>query len=80
MDESTQKYYESLFEMYATDGWKALIEDLEAHAEQYKSIEFVHDERTLNFQKGRLDEVKFILGHEEFMKNAYEEILANADL
>lgn len=74
MDIDTQRYYDSLFEMYATDGWKNLMQDLKEHAEQYKSIKNAFNENSLFLQKGRLDEVEFLLNHEETMRAAYEEI------
>jgi len=76
MNDEIQKYYEDLFEMYSSDGWKALMKDLEDHAKQYNSIAHATDEKSLYFQKGRLDEVNFLLNHEETMKQAYEDIHA----
>lgn len=82
MQPDDQKYYDSLFEMYGTDGWRALMKDLEAHAKIYDSIQNVSVNHSLEFQKGRLDETQFLLKHEEIMKAAYDKILGeeSADL
>ena len=76
MEPEIIKYYESLFEMYASDGWKYLMEDLREHAKHYESIKSCYSENSLFLQKGRLEQVEFLLRHEETMKAAYEEINA----
>jgi len=79
MSPEDKKYYEDLFEMYATDGWKHLMEDLKDHAKHYDSVRNVSDNAPLEFQKGRLDEIDFLLNHEKVMKEAYDTILENSD-
>lgn len=74
MTPEDQEYYESLFEMYSSDGWKNLMADLEEHKKHYMDIRNVSPNCPLDFQRGRLDEIEFLLNHEETMKQAYEEM------
>jgi len=82
MTPEDKKYYEDLFDMYSTDGWKHLMEDLKVHAKYYNSVRNVSDNTPLEFQKGRLDEIDFLLNHEKVMKESYDSILekSSADL
>ena len=43
MDRATEKYYEDYLEMFNSDGWKSLIEDMEANLEGVKNTMFESD-------------------------------------
>jgi len=44
LDQETQKYYETYFELFASDGWKQFIEETKDIHDAYK-IEHIKDEK-----------------------------------
>ena len=64
-----QKFYESAFSMMATRGWADLMEDVEKIADSYDTLSSVTEPHSLDFRRGQLDILNWLLG----LRSAYEE-------
>ena len=54
MTKELEDYYNALFELFATDGWKYLLEDWEETIEQLNKVSTVKDGRDLDYRQGAL--------------------------
>lgn len=75
MDKELQTYYEDTFSMMATEGWKALIEDLEKLKQELENIRTVKDAQTLSYRQGQLDILDLILNRKKTCEEVYEQLL-----
>lgn len=53
-DVELEKYYRSFEEMFRSDGWVNLMQDIKGSAEQVNSVEACQDDKDLYFRKGQL--------------------------
>lgn len=74
MDKELQRYYEERFSMMVTTGWADLMDDLKVLLDQYSNIDSVNTDDTLQFRKGQVDILKYILGLKELSERTYEEL------
>ena len=74
MEQSLQTYYEETFSMMATEGWKALIEDLEKLKQELENIRTVKDAQTLSYRQGQLDILDLILNRKKTCEDIYEQL------
>ena len=74
MTPELQHYYESRFEMMNSDGWKHLIEDIQLIIDSTDKLSSVNNEAELNFKKGELSILKWLVSLEEVSNAAYEEL------
>lgn len=51
---ATEKYFRDLNDMFHSDGWKHLMEELKANAMNVNSVELTKDSDDLMFRKGQL--------------------------
>jgi len=72
-DVELEKYYRSFEEMFRTDGWKNLLEDIKGSAEQVNSVEACKDDKDLNFRKGQLVVMANMLNLESQIESAKEQ-------
>ena len=68
-----EKYYRSLEEMFRTDGWKNLLQDLRGSAEQVNSVEACQDDKDLYFRKGQLVVMANLLNLEAQIETAKQQ-------
>jgi hypothetical protein len=73
MSPELQKYYEDRFSMMSSNAWKQLIEDLVEMRKQYENIRN-SDKDTIEFRKGQVDILDYIIGLEDLSEEAYEEL------
>lgn len=73
MDKETEKYYQSLKDMFRTDGWKVLMDELKNNALQINSVEATKDNEELNFRKGQLNILAFVLNMESTVEHYMNE-------
>ena len=64
MDKETEQYYDNLADMFLTQGWKDLVEELATNAAHINCVEYTKDENDLNFRKGQLNILAYILNLE----------------
>lgn len=73
MTPETEKYFMALNEMFRSDGWKILMEDMRRSAVDVNSVENAKDEQDLFFRKGQLAVMANILNLETQVANAQQQ-------
>lgn len=66
-------YYERYFDLFRSDGWKQLIEELKQNVAAVNSVEATKDGNDLYFRKGQLNVLAHLINLESIILNAYEE-------
>ena len=69
MTPELQKFYENQFSMMATEGWKDFMEDVQKVLNSYDKLSSVTETHSLDFRRGQLDILTWLLG----LRTAYEE-------
>ena len=59
--------------MFQTDGWKVLMDELRNNALQINSVEATKDNEELNFRKGQLNILAFVLNMESTVEHYMNE-------
>ena len=78
-DVELEKYYRSFEEMFRTDGWKNLLEDIKGSADSVNSVEACKDDKDLYFRKGQLYVISTLLNLEEHVRDAYDRLGEDPD-
>ena len=78
MDQELQRQYDNYFEMFATEGWKQLVEDLEDILDNFR-IEDIKDEVDLANIQGQLKVLKQILYFEDSIRRTHDDLLGDTD-
>lgn len=73
MSPELQQYYEDRLSMMSTKAWKQLIEDLLDMRTQYENIRTC-DKDTIEFRRGQVDILDYMIGLRELSETAYEEL------
>jgi hypothetical protein len=73
MDKDTEKYYNSLQDVFVMEGWKELMKELSANALHINTVEATRDIDDLNFRKGQLNILAFILNLESTVDHLQKE-------
>ena len=79
IDKDLELYYRNASDMFITDGWKQLISDLTANANNINSVEYTKDNEDLHFRKGQLSVLGSILTLENQLREAEEQALAEEE-
>ena len=64
MTPETEKYFRDLNDLFRSEGWKILLEDMQTSVVGINSIEQTKDEQDLYFRKGQLAVMNNILNLE----------------
>ncbi len=75
MNKELELYYRNIRDMFATDGWKQLMEDLNSNAMVINSVEAAKDNEDLYFRKGQLAVIANLLNLEAQIDAAEAEAL-----
>jgi hypothetical protein len=75
IDKDLELYYRNIRDMFGTDGWKQLMEDLNSNAMVINSVEAAKDNEDLYFRKGQLAVIANLLNLEAQIDAAEEEAL-----
>jgi hypothetical protein len=78
MDKDLQEFYEARFDMMATKGWKDLMEDVDKMSITYNNLFEVSTEAELNFKKGQIDILLWLLSLKETSEQAWMELQEDA--
>ncbi len=73
MSPELQQYYEYRLEMMSGTAWKQLIEDLTEMRSAYENIRNC-DKDNIEFRKGQVDILDYLIGLKELSETAYEEL------
>ena len=72
-DRELEKYYRSFEEMFRSDGWKNLLEDIKGSADNVNSVEACKDDKDLYFRKGQLVVMANMLNLESQIETAKQQ-------
>lgn len=73
MNRDLEHYYNVYFDLFRSEGWKQLIEELTENAENVSSIESIKDQNDLYFRKGQLNVLGHLVNLESITLSAYED-------
>ena len=79
IDQETEQYYNKYFDLFRTDGWKQLIEELTQNAVVINSVEATKDENDLFVRKGQLNVLAYLINFETTTNNNYDELTKSDD-
>ena len=74
-DKELELYFRQMNELFRNKGWQNLIKDMKLNIPSIDSIENTKDVNDLNFRKGQLNIIGFLLNLEETTKLGQEESL-----
>ena len=74
MDKETEEYYNKYFDLFRTEGWKQLIEELKQNALMINSVENTKDSEDLFIRKGQLKVLAYLLNFENNMEASFSEL------
>ena len=74
IDKETEEYYNKYFDLFTTDGWKQLIEELRQNAFAINSVEATKDSDDLYIRKGQLNVLAYLLNLESTVNTNFEEL------
>lgn len=72
MNQEEQQYYDSLFTLFGTDGWKHVVAQLEANKAAVSSVRDIPDAKTLHFRQGQLDVIEVLLNLPSITEQSYK--------
>lgn len=73
MDQELEKYFNNYFDLFGTDGWKQLIEELNNNALGVNNLQATKDSDDLNFRKGQLNVLASIINLKNTIEASYKE-------
>lgn len=68
MDKETEDYFGHLTDMFGSEGWKILMDELTSEVDNLTHVESIKDEQELYFRKGQLLVMKNMLNLESTME------------
>jgi hypothetical protein len=74
MSPELQRYYESRFDMFASQGWHDLMEDVDNMLSSLNNISSIEDEKHLQFRKGELSILTWLKTLKKVSEDAYEDL------
>ena len=74
MDKEVEEYYSKYFDLFRTEGWKQLIEELKQNAMLINSVENTKDSEDLFIRKGQLKVLAYLLNFENNMETSFSEL------
>ena len=72
-------YYRNMYNMFSSDGWKQLQEDLQNNAAVINSVELTKDNADLRFRKGQLAVIANLLNLEAQIEAAETQAIEEAE-
>jgi hypothetical protein len=73
VDKETEDYFGHLTDMFRSEGWKILMDELTSEVDLLTHVESIKDEQELYFRKGQLLVMKNMLNLESTMEATREE-------
>jgi hypothetical protein len=77
LDKKLEKYYEARWDMFASQGWKDLMEDAKSMLDAYNRIDTAQTFEEFHMRKGQVDILNWLLTLKEVSERAYEELNEN---
>jgi len=79
-DPELERYYNSLIDIFLTEGWKSLLEDFTESEESLRDLVTCKTEKELHYRQGQLDIIGKLLSFEDGIKNSYEDFINDSSL
>lgn len=79
-DPELEKYYNSLIDIFQTEGWKSLLEDFTSSETSLRDLVTCKTEKELHYRQGQLDIIGKLLSFEDAIKNSYEDFMNDSSL
>ena len=79
IDKDLELYYRNASDMFVTEGWKTLMSDLAANANNINSVEHTKDGEDLHFRKGQLSIIANLLNLEAQIDAAEEQAMQDEE-
>jgi hypothetical protein len=76
MTPELEKYYNNFFDIFGTEGWSQVIEELKQREASY-DVSHLRDEKDLYKVQGELSIIRLLLGFQDFIEQGYEEVKHN---
>lgn len=76
MNKNLENYYNARFDLFSSQGWVDLTEDLQGMVDSYSDISKINSIEDLYIRKGQLDILNWLLSLKEISEQAYEELNA----
>ena len=80
MDKDTQDYFDNYFDLFASQGWKQFIEDMEDNRTLMSDLLTIKDANDLYYRKGQLELLHRIVNFQLAIENAYKEVTNEEDV
>ena len=74
IDKATNDYYDAMFDMFTSTGWKEFMADMEFALDAIDNIESITDEKQLFTVQGQIKTLKSITGFQSAIEGSYEEL------
>mgnify|MGYP001422540663 FL=1 len=74
LDKEVEEYYNKYFDLFRTEGWQQLIEELKQNAMMINSVENTKDSEDLFIRKGQLKVLAYLLNFESNMETSFNEL------
>lgn len=79
MDRELEEYYDKYFNLFATEGWKQLIQEFSSNAVQINSVEATKDANDMYFRKGQLNVLAHVINMETVVRTNYDEAIKDSE-
>mgnify|MGYP000427194485 FL=1 len=74
MTPELQRYYEDRFDLFSTPGWIDLMDDANRMFEALNNVSTIADEKSLQFRKGEISILTWLITLKEISERAYEDL------
>ena len=78
IDTKLELYYRNMKDLFRSEGWKQLLDDLSSNVVMINSVEVTKDLEDLHFRKGQLSVIANILNLEAQIDTAEQQQLEDA--
>ena len=79
VDPKLELYYRNMKDLFRSEGWKQLLDDLSSNAVLINSVEVTKDLEDLHFRKGQLSVIANILNLEAQIDTAEQQQLEDVE-
>lgn len=73
MDKQLEQYFNNYFDLFGTDGWKQLMEELNNNAVGVNNLQATKDSEDMYFRKGQLNVLASILNLQNTIEASHRE-------
>ena len=73
MEPELERYFNTYFELFSTEGWKQLTEEFGSNGNVINSVEATKDVDDMYFRKGQLNVIAHLVNFESSVEQAYSE-------